>query len=181
MKRLLIAVCVVVAFFAGVATGYQFRRPVAIVQSTIPYDPAAVFRGKFNEELKYLAFRRAIAVRTTRTGDRQNGAVTIEAKYDFQQPMTESERVLVDRAAQKLWEMNNRNELVGKDLDVLNPYFGVATHISIYGGDDKRIRMVLDWDASKADADICACLDADLKTGKVLGARFTASDGRGWN
>ena len=187
MKHHLIVAAVLVAFLAGAAIGYQFRRPVATVQSTIPtvqspipYDPAAVFRGTFNEELKHLAFRRVIAVRTIRRGNEQHGAMTIEAKYDFRQPLTESETVLVDRAASKLWEMNKRNELVGKDLDVLNPYFGVATHISISGG-DKRTHMVLDWDASNRDADICACLDADLKTGKILSARFTASDGRGWN
>jgi len=165
MKRSIVvgAWAYLVGMVVGLAIGYRTAKaPVS----------AVLTKGEQDHEAQGIvqSFGRTIKLETFPSGGDKFGALTLEAKS-----LPESERMLVERSAQHLWEMHRQGDLVGKDIDVLNSDINAATKIYFSGS---YTRFGIDWDASSGNTDLCACFWADLKTGKILSASFLASDGR---
>jgi len=112
------------------------------------------------------------------TGDRHGGTLNIEAKAEPGKPHKESDRIVVEQAADRLLQMEKREKLFRTDLTRLAAEIGVATTIRVSTVNTGRIDIYLEWDASTWTADRIVCVYGDLKTGKITNVSFVASDGR---
>ena len=166
-------------YFLGMGTGVLVFGPSA-KSKLEPQEKAAppIKEEDPNKELT-LALTRSIELSTFTHGQGQMGSLEIKAKESSGLTLPESDRLLVERGADRLAEMHAQQSLVGTNVDRVRLEAGVATAIRVSGVDaPRKTRLTLLWDASTGNADRIACVKADLNTGKITDVSFLASDGR---
>ena len=118
-----------------------------------------------------LAFSRTISLQTFPRGGGQVASLDVSADKNV------PHRVEVERAAQRLFEMNKRKKLVGDTIDRLNSVVGEASMIHVMT-ELPHVSLSLQWECSFEKTDAYVNLEADMITGRITKLNFTASDGR---